>query len=96
MVYWLYGALAQLGARHTGSVEATGSSPVCSIFLSPGFPGLFYLQGQLPYCGSKIRLSTSSAPISQISSSSESTWALQRIRLEFVKYECALVQSGNF
>ena len=25
-----YGALAQLGARHTGSVEATGSSPVCS------------------------------------------------------------------
>ena len=26
------GALAQLGARHTGSVEATGSSPVCSIF----------------------------------------------------------------
>ena len=25
------GALAQLGARHTGSVEATGSSPVCSI-----------------------------------------------------------------
>ena len=25
-----HGALAQLGARHTGSVEATGSSPVCS------------------------------------------------------------------
>ena len=28
--YFLHGALAQLGARHTGSVEATGSSPVCS------------------------------------------------------------------
>lgn len=27
----IYGALAQLGARHTGSVEVTGSSPVCSI-----------------------------------------------------------------
>lgn len=27
-----HGALAQLGARHTGSVEATGSSPVCSTF----------------------------------------------------------------
>ena len=27
----LYGALAQLGARHTGSVEVTGSNPVCSI-----------------------------------------------------------------
>ena len=26
----VFGALAQLGARHTGSVEATGSSPVCS------------------------------------------------------------------
>ena len=25
------GALAQLGARHTGSVEVTGSNPVCSI-----------------------------------------------------------------
>ena len=25
------GALAQLGARHAGSVEVTGSSPVCSI-----------------------------------------------------------------
>ena len=25
------GALAQLGARHTGSVEVTGSSPVCSM-----------------------------------------------------------------
>ena len=24
------GALAQLGARHTGSVEAVGSSPICS------------------------------------------------------------------
>ena len=28
----VFGALAQLGARHTGSVEATGSSPVCSTF----------------------------------------------------------------
>ena len=26
-----YGVLAQLGARHTGSVEVTGSNPVCSI-----------------------------------------------------------------
>lgn len=25
------GALAQLGARHTGSVKVTGSNPVCSI-----------------------------------------------------------------
>ncbi len=24
--------MAQLGARHTGSVEVTGSNPVCSIF----------------------------------------------------------------
>ena len=29
----MHGALAQLGARHTGSVEVTGSNPVCSIFL---------------------------------------------------------------
>ena len=29
----VHGALAQLGARHTGSVEVTGSSPVCSIAL---------------------------------------------------------------
>ena len=28
----LFGALAQLGARHTGSVEVTGSNPVCSIY----------------------------------------------------------------
>ena len=33
VLYSSYGALAQLGARHTGSVEVTGSSPVCSIFL---------------------------------------------------------------
>ena len=26
-----FGALAQLGARHNGIVEATGSNPVCSI-----------------------------------------------------------------
>ena len=34
-ILWYYhqvGALAQLGARHTGSVEVTGSNPVCSIF----------------------------------------------------------------
>ena len=30
------GALAQLGARHTGSVEVTGSNPVCSIERKPG------------------------------------------------------------
>ena len=30
MLYCPYGALAQLGARHTGSVEVTGSNPVCS------------------------------------------------------------------
>ena len=29
-----FGALAQLGARNTGSVEVTGSNPVCSIFLT--------------------------------------------------------------
>ena len=29
------GALAQLGARHTGSVEVTGSNPVCSIEYLP-------------------------------------------------------------
>ena len=29
----MYGALAQLGARHTGSVEVMGSSPVCSILI---------------------------------------------------------------
>ena len=29
----MHGALAQLGACHTGSVEVTGSNPVCSIFL---------------------------------------------------------------
>ena len=28
----MFGALAQLGARHNGIVEATGSNPVCSIF----------------------------------------------------------------
>ena len=30
--YISHGVLAQLEARHTGSVEVTGSSPVCSIF----------------------------------------------------------------
>ncbi len=44
-----HGALAQLGARHTGSVEATGSSPVCSILYRnrPYFccrPVLLYMQ----------------------------------------------------
>ena len=32
MLYCRHGALAQLGARHNGIVEATGSNPVCSIF----------------------------------------------------------------
>ena len=31
------GALAQLGARHNGIVEATGSNPVCSIFILDRF-----------------------------------------------------------
>ena len=31
LYYFSFGALAQLGARHTGSVEVTGSNPVCSI-----------------------------------------------------------------
>lgn len=31
MVYSSHGALAQLGARHTGSVEVRGSNPLCSI-----------------------------------------------------------------
>ena len=30
LYYHSFGALAQLGARHTGSVEVTGSNPVCS------------------------------------------------------------------
>ena len=43
-----HGALAQLGARHTGSVEATGSSPVCSIFKKPcKYVKMAYLQGFL-------------------------------------------------
>ena len=42
MVYCPYGALAQLGARHTGSVEATGSNPVCSIGKSAEKSALFY------------------------------------------------------
>ncbi len=37
-----HGALAQLGARHTGSVEATGSSPVCSTYNSLFFGEFFY------------------------------------------------------
>ncbi len=32
MIYFTHGALAQLGARHTGSVEVTGSNPVCSMY----------------------------------------------------------------
>ncbi len=31
----LYGALAQLGERYTGSVEVSGSSPLCSIDKTP-------------------------------------------------------------
>ena len=49
MVYCLYGALAQLGARHTGSVEATGSSPVCSTFRITG-------RTPKPVCQEKIKL----------------------------------------
>ena len=30
LYYFLFGALAQLGARHTGSVEVRGSNPLCS------------------------------------------------------------------
>ena len=30
---FVHGALAQLGARNTGSVEVTGSNPVCSTIL---------------------------------------------------------------
>ena len=30
VLYWMFGALAQLGAHNTGSVGVTGSSPVCS------------------------------------------------------------------
>ena len=37
----MYGALAQLGARHTGSVEVTGSSPVCSILEAIRLCGFF-------------------------------------------------------
>ena len=44
----VFGALAQLGARHTGSVEDTGSSPVCSIFKKPcKYVKMAYLQGFL-------------------------------------------------
>lgn len=30
MLYYLHGALAQLGARHIRIVEAVGSNPICS------------------------------------------------------------------
>lgn len=33
MLYWVYGALAQLGARNIRIVKATGSTPVCSILI---------------------------------------------------------------
>jgi hypothetical protein len=32
-----YGALAQLGERYTGSVEVSGSSPLCSTMINPFF-----------------------------------------------------------
>ena len=37
------GALAQLGAHHTGSVGVRGSSPLCSMFLALELPGLLSL-----------------------------------------------------
>ena len=48
-----YGALAQLGARHTGSVEVTGSNPVCSIWNDRRLsersekPAVFLVQGMV-------------------------------------------------
>ncbi len=32
VLYYLYGALAQLGARNIRIVEAVGSNPICSMF----------------------------------------------------------------
>ena len=43
LYYFSFGALAQLGARHAGSVEVTGSSPVCSIGKSTVFAVLFLI-----------------------------------------------------
>lgn len=43
-----YGVLAQLGVRHTGSVEATGSSPVYSIVKSLVNTGLFSFRVAFP------------------------------------------------
>jgi hypothetical protein len=37
----LYGALAQLGERYTGSVEVSGSSPLCSILKTLVYQGFF-------------------------------------------------------
>ena len=42
------GALAQLGARHTGSVEATGSSPVCSTLTNTVF-AVFFVFPVIPF-----------------------------------------------
>lgn len=48
-IIFLFGALAQLGARHTGSVEATGSSPVCSIRVRKRpLYGRFFIGQNLP------------------------------------------------
>lgn len=58
------GALAQLGARHNGIVEATGSNPVCSIFMqNPNSMGsdfvrfipFFYTQKESSICLAKLR-----------------------------------------
>jgi hypothetical protein len=39
-----HGALAQLGERYTGSVEVSGSSPLCSTKGKPSdVPGVFYI-----------------------------------------------------
>jgi hypothetical protein len=45
MIYYFlserdYGALAQLGERHAGSVEVSGSIPLCSTITFPIIPRL--------------------------------------------------------
>lgn len=65
MLYYAHGALAQLGARHTGSVEATGSSPVCSTEYSGEHPN-----GVLAQLGARnIRIveATGSIPVYSMS-----------------------------
>ncbi|CAI8943036.1 hypothetical protein EMIT013CA1_90104 [Bacillus sp. IT-13CA1] len=39
----IYGALAQLGERYTGSVEVSGSSPLCSISETLGISRVSFL-----------------------------------------------------